>query len=174
MLTKMKVTARDSIFYDGRLVTNGKWAALASCVQLSDKGLQALIDSGTHFQRVSGKMTIGDEGPDTARVFVGEAIEADRLAFTRLSLDIHDNYTGCKCAVWKHPSGRLVVISETCSALLDSADEVYRGNAARAVACFNVTRGDPIARELVAVVMPMGDKATADAGEAIRKAVEGL
>ena len=174
MVTKMKVTAQDSIYFDGRLVTNGKWAALADFVQLSDKGLQALIDSGTHFQRVSGNLTIGDEGPDTARVFVGEVNEADRLTFTGLALDVHDNYTGYKCQVWKHPSGRLVVVAETCAALLDGAEEVYQGNGARAVACYCVKPGDPITRELVAVVMPMGDRAAVDARAAIVKAAEGI
>jgi len=71
-MKSLKIKKDETIRFNGTYVTNGHWLFTPGSNTVSDKSLQALIDAGIHFDRMSydGNVLTGAEstGFDGARV----------------------------------------------------------------------------------------------------------
>jgi hypothetical protein len=66
---KLKIGKYETVYFDGDRLSNGHWLVPKSAVQLSDTGLQSLIDAGIRFSR-NGELRTQDAAdvPDMARM----------------------------------------------------------------------------------------------------------
>ena len=147
----LKITKDETIKFNGEHVTNGHWLFTPGANTLSDKSLQALIDAGMHFERMrhyTHPLT-GDEaaGFDGARVIPDSMGDECLLHPTRFTYTTSGNEV-TTCRVFKHSSGRIVVVDERYNPLWEER------------ACFqseplSAIRIENNVSEVVAVVMPI-------------------
>ena len=124
-VVKVKVTKKERLYYDGKYISNGFWAALASSVKLSDKELAALIEEGTQFSRIAGELLTGEdrEGPSDLKKRIWETQLTDKcenapINPTGWSWDIWSDGETLTCSIWRRNDGELVAVSPKLVCLL--------------------------------------------------------
>ena len=148
-MKSLKIRKDETIRFNGVHVTNGHWLFTPGSNTVSDKSLQALIDAGIHFDRMSydGNVLTGDEstGFDGTRV-VPPSMDDDCLLHpTKFTFEIEE---GNVCRLFKHRSGRVVAVDERYAVL-------WEGRACYQKEALNGLRIENNRSELVAVVMPV-------------------
>jgi len=147
-MKSLKIKKDETIRFNGTYVTNGHWLFTPDSNTVSDKSLQALIDAGIHFDRMSydGNVLTGDEstGFDGARVVPPSMDDGCLLHPTKFTFEIPD----ATCRLFKHRNGRVVAVDERYAVL-------WQDRACYQKEPLHGLRIENNRSEVVAVVMPV-------------------